>query len=49
MLIAYLIGFGLAEFTNSTLLGFLVGVPLFIVLVLGLPKKQVAHSENIND
>jgi hypothetical protein len=49
MLIAILIGFGLAEFTNSALLGFLVGMRLSIVLVLGLPKKQVTHCENIND
>jgi len=33
LLLAYLAGLGLAELTGSTLLGFLVGLPLFIVLV----------------
>lgn len=45
LLLAYLAGFGLAELTGSTLLGFLVGLPLFIVLVLGLPRKRAAASE----
>ena len=47
--LAYLAGFGLAELTGSTLLGFLVGLPLFIVLVLGLPRKRAAASEQTND
>ncbi|MEZ7843398.1 MAG: hypothetical protein QMB33_04835 [Opitutales bacterium] len=49
LLLAYLAGFGLAELTGSTLLGFLVGLPLFIVLVLGLPRKRAATSEQTND
>ena len=49
LLLAYLAGFGLAELTRSTLLGFLVGLPLFIVLVLGLPRKRAAASEQTND
>jgi hypothetical protein len=49
LLLAYLAGFGLAELTGSTLLGFLVGLPLFIVLVLGLPRKRAAASEQTND
>ncbi|KRP34718.1 MAG: hypothetical protein ABS34_12525 [Opitutaceae bacterium BACL24 MAG-120322-bin51] len=49
LLLAYLAGFGLAELTGSTLLGFLVGVPLFIVLVLGLPRKRAAAGEQTND
>ncbi len=49
LLFAYLAGFGLAELTGSTLLGFLVGLPLFIVLVLGLPRKRAAASEQTND
>ncbi len=47
--LAYLAGFGLAELTGSTLLGFLVGLPLFIVLVLGLPRKRAAACEQTND
>ena len=49
LLLAYLAGFGLAELTGSTLLGVLVGLPLFIVLVLGLPRKRAAASEQTND
>ena len=49
LLLAYLAGFGLAELTGSTLLGFLVGLPLFIVLVIGLPRKRAAASEQTND
>jgi hypothetical protein len=49
LLLAYLAGFGLAELTGSTLLGFLVGLPLFIVLVIGLPRKRAATSEQTND
>ena len=49
LLLAYLAGFGLAELTGSTLLGFLVGLPLFIVLVLGLPRKRAAASEKTNN
>ena len=49
LLLAYLAGFGLAELTGSTLLGFLVGLPLFIVLVLGLPRKRAATSEQTNN
>ena len=49
LLLAYLAGFGLAELTGSTLLGFLVGLPLFIVLVLGLPRKRAAESEQTNN
>jgi hypothetical protein len=49
LLLAYLAGFGLAELTGSTLLGFLVGLPLFIVLVLGLPRKRAATSVQTND
>ena len=49
LLLAYLAGFGLAELTGSTLLGFLVSLPLFIVLVLGLPRKRAAASEQTND
>ena len=49
LLLAYLAGLGLAELTGSTLLGFLVGLPLFIVLVLGLPRKRAAASEQTND
>jgi len=49
LLLAYLSGLGLAELTGSTLLGFLVGLPLFIVLVLGLPRKRAAASEQTND
>lgn len=49
LLLAYLAGFGLAELTGSTLLGFLVGLPLFIVLVLGLPRKRAAASEQTNN
>ena len=49
LLLAYLAGFGLAELTGSTLLGFLVGLPLFIVLVLGRPRKRAAASEQTND
>ena len=49
LLLAYLAGFGLAELTGSTLLGFLVGLPLFIVLVLGLPRNRAAASEQTND
>jgi hypothetical protein len=44
MLVAYLVGFGLAEVTGSTLLGFLVGAPLFLLLVLGLPAKKSAQA-----
>ncbi|MBT4757394.1 MAG: hypothetical protein HOO08_03270 [Opitutae bacterium] len=49
LLLAYIAGFGLAELTGSTLLGFLVGLPLFIVLVIGLPRKRAAASEQTND
>jgi len=49
LLLAYLAGFGLAELTGSTLLGFLIGVPLFIVLVLGLPGKRADACDNTND
>jgi hypothetical protein len=49
LLLAYLAGFGLAELTGSTLLGFLVGLPLFIVLVLGLPRKRAAACEQTNN
>ena len=49
LLLAYLAGFGLAELTGSTLLGVLVGLPLFIVLVLGLPRKRAAASEQTNN
>lgn len=49
LLLAYLAGLGLAELTGSTLLGFLVGLPLFIVLVLGLPRKRAATSVQTND
>lgn len=50
LLLAYLAGFGLAELTGSPPLGFLVGVPLFIVLVLGLPGKRAdAACEQTND
>ena len=49
LLLAYLAGFGLAELTEITLLGFLVGLPLFIVLVLGLPRKRAATSVQTND
>jgi hypothetical protein len=47
LLLAYLVGFGLAELTGSTLLGF--GLPLFIVLVIGLPRKRAAAGEQTND
>jgi len=49
LLLAYLAGFGLAELTGSTLLSFLVGLPLFIVLVIGLPRKRAAASEQTNN
>jgi hypothetical protein len=49
LLLAYLVGFGLAELTGITLLGFLVGLPLFIVLVIGLPRKRAAAGEQTND
>lgn len=49
LLLAYLAGLGLAELTGSALLGFLVGVPLFIVLVLGLPGKRPDAHESTND
>ena len=49
LLLAYLVGFGLAELTGITLLGFLVGLPLFIVLTLGLPRKCAAACEQTKD
>jgi hypothetical protein len=49
LLLAYLVGFGLAELTGVTLLGVLVGLPLFIELILGLPRKRAAASEQTND
>lgn len=49
LLLAYLAGFGLAEITGSALLGLLVGMPLFIVLVLGLPGKRAAACESRRD
>lgn len=49
LLIAYLAGLGLTELTGSTVLGVVVGVPLCIALVLGLPRKRAATHEQTND
>jgi len=47
MFVAYLVGFGLTGLTGSTLLGFAVGVPLFVLLVLGLPHLQGSEVQPV--
>ncbi|GEM_PF-3505956 len=46
LLPSYLVGLGITTISNSTVLGFLVGIPVFFLLVNGVPRiKKTAKRE----
>lgn len=42
MVLASLVGLGAAALSDSELIGWVVGIPLAIALILGLPQKILA-------
>ena len=44
LLLSTIIGFGITEFSDSLLLGWLIGAPLFLALILGWHKKLLGGN-----